>query len=74
MIILWVVFMLKILGVEYLTDKEASMRYGYSQSWFVNARVQKKGPPFIKIKGAGRVLYPLRENDQWFMDRLQREE
>lgn len=62
--------MIEIMGKEYLTDKEASQRYGYSQSWFRRARAQDFGPRFVQIKEHGRVIYPLDETDKWFQDRI----
>ena len=62
--------MLEIMGVKFITDKEASERYGYSQSWFQRARLDKKGPPWVKIMGKGKVLYRLEDCDQWFKDNI----
>lgn len=64
--------MIDILGKKYLTDKEASDRYGYSQRWFIKQRQLKKGPKYFQLKGGkGRVLYPLIETDKWFKDNLE---
>lgn len=58
------------LGKQFITDKEASERYGYSQAWFIKARAEGNGPKFIQIKDNGRVLYPLVETDDWFKSRM----
>lgn len=58
--------MVEIMGKKYICDKEASKRYGYSRSWFRSARSTGNSPTYIKLKGKGRVLYPLAETDQWF--------
>lgn len=50
----------------YLTETEASIRYGYSKQWFQRARWQGSGPSFVKKKG--KVLYPIRETDGWFAE------
>lgn len=64
--------MIDILGKKYLTDKEASERYGYSQRWFIQQRQLSKGPKYFQLKGTkGRVLYPLIETDKWFKDNLE---
>lgn len=64
--------MIEIMGKSYLTEKEASKRYGYSISWFRITRKKNKGeyPKYIKLQGKGRVLYPLLETDQWFLTNL----
>ena len=66
--------MIEIMGEDYLTDKEAAQRYGYSQSWFIRARTQGFGPRFIQIKPHGRVLYPLQETDDWFKEKIKDKE
>lgn len=49
----------------YLSETEASTRYGYSRQWFQRERWKGTGPNFIKIKN-GKVLYPLKDTDAWF--------
>lgn len=49
----------------YLNETEASMRYGYSRQWFQRERWKGTGPQFIKIN-SGRILYPIKETDEWF--------
>ena len=49
----------------YLSETEASLRYGYSRQWFQRERWKGTGPKFIKING-GRILYPIIETDYWF--------
>lgn len=66
--------MREIMGKQYLTDKEAAARYGYSQSWFIRGRTQKFGPPFVQLEEHGRVLYPLEETDAWFKKKLEDKE
>lgn len=62
--------MIDIMGVKYMTDKEASKRYGYSTSWFQKQRSLKQQPSFIKLLGKGKVYYPLGETDMWFKDNM----
>ena len=63
------------MGIKFLTDKEASERYGYSRSWFQHKRNTNYGPPFVKmIGGASRVLYNLKNTDAWFSERLKNNE
>jgi len=62
--------MIEILGVKYLTDKEAAQRYGYSTAWFQKQRSNKLAPKFVKIQGKGKVYYPLEETDKWFIDNI----
>lgn len=66
--------MIEMIGEKYLTEKEASQRYGYSLSWFSRLRAQKSGPKFIQLKTHGRVLYHLENTDSWFKERFDREE
>jgi len=49
----------------YISEKDASVRYGFSTYWFQRERWKGGGPPFIKIN-KGRVLYPLDSTDAWF--------
>lgn len=49
----------------YISEKDASIRYSLSRSWFQRARWAGRGPSFIKVNG-GKVLYPLQAADQWF--------
>lgn len=48
----------------YLTETEASQRYGYSRAWFQRSRWAGDGPEFLKCRG--KVLYPLPLTDAWF--------
>ena len=66
--------MLIIMDEPYLTDKEASKRYGYSQSWFQRMRAEGKGPKTIQIIKGGRVLYPQLSTDEWFIERMKEKE
>lgn len=61
--------MIKILGVEYISDKESSLRYGYSVDWFKKRRLEKKEPNYIKLQG--KVLYHLHDTDEWFRKNIQ---
>ncbi len=49
----------------YINEAEASVRYGYSRKWFQRERSKGTGPLFMKING-GKILYPVKETDQWF--------
>ena len=64
--------MIKLLGLEYITDKEASLKYGFSQDWFKKVRVQKRGPKYIKLEG--KVLYPVHDTDEWFRKNIKSSE
>jgi hypothetical protein len=59
-----------IMGVKYMTAKDASKRYGYSVEWFQKRRSEKKPPPYIKLQDKGRVLYPMNDCDNWFQQEL----
>lgn len=50
----------------YIDEKKAANRYGLSTSWFQRERWKGTGPKFIKVNGAGKILYPVNETDQWF--------
>lgn len=60
--------MKNILGKQYITDKEAANRYGYSQSWFRMKRKDNTGPHYVRFAKKGKVWYPLNETDKWFND------
>lgn len=62
--------MINLLGKDYITEKEATRRYGYSKYWFQRERWKKTGPHFIKIKGKGKVYYPVNATDEWFRDNM----
>jgi predicted DNA-binding transcriptional regulator AlpA len=66
--------MIDINGIQYISDKEASYRYGYSQSWFQKVRYDGNGPAFVRLNGKGKVLYPVIEMDEWFRSNLVRGE
>jgi hypothetical protein len=57
-------------GVKYMTQKEASYRYGFSQSWFKDKRLKKKPPISFKLRNKGKALYPLIETDKWFKENI----
>lgn len=62
--------MIEVMGIKYITDKEAAVRYGYSKSWFTNNRWKKSGPKFVKMIGGAKIMYPLEETDKWFKDNM----
>jgi predicted DNA-binding transcriptional regulator AlpA len=62
--------MIKIMGENYLNEKQAAERYGYSRAWFQRERWAKKGPPFIKIN-SGKILYKFDEIEAWFKKMLE---
>ena len=66
--------MIEMMGDQYLTEKEAAKRYGYSSSWFNRARVQGYGPRYIQLRNHGRILYPLEDTDKWFKDKMKEKE
>ena len=58
--------------IRYITEKEASTRYSLSRNWFQRARWKGEGPSFVKVGEGprGRVLYPVKETDEWFEKKL----
>jgi hypothetical protein len=62
--------MIEVLGIKYITEKEASHRYGYSKSWFAKQRLKKEEPRFVKLRGKGKVYYELTLIDNWFKRQL----
>jgi len=57
-------FMIKLLGTDYMNDKETAQRYGYSTSWLAQRRSAKLPPNYIKING--KILYETIKTDEWF--------
>ncbi len=51
---------------KYIDEREASTRYSYSRKWFQMNRWKGGGPPFLKLPGSSKILYPLKETDAWF--------
>jgi len=62
--------MIKLMNELVMTDKEAAERYGYSQSWFRIMRNKKKGPPYLQMKGKGKVYYYVEKTDAWFKENM----
>lgn len=62
--------MIDMFGKTYMSDKEASARYGYSQQWFRLRRHKKSGPNFLKLEGKGKVYYSVEETDKWFKENM----
>lgn len=62
--------MIEIMNKKYLTDKEASARYGYSISWFKKGRKDGFGPKYVQLKNHARILYPFEETEEWFKKKL----
>jgi hypothetical protein len=51
---------------KYLSEKKAAKRYSLSTHWFQRKRWAGNGPPYIKVNGNGKILYPIAETDEWF--------
>lgn len=66
--------MIEISGIKYITEKEASQRYGHSFSWFQKRRYELKEPKFIRLEGRGKVYYPLERTDNWFKEQFKIDE
>ena len=62
--------MVVLLGKQYLTEKEAAARYNYSCSWLQLQRSKKSGPPYLQMRGKGRIYYPIAEADKWFKENM----
>ena len=62
--------MIDILGVQYITQKEAAYRYGYSESWFQKCRYEGNGPIYVRLNRKGKILYPVLKLDEWFRSNL----
>ena len=50
-------------SLNYLSTKQASERYGLSESWLTKLRVYSGGSPYIKI--GRRVLYERSAFEDW---------
>jgi hypothetical protein len=55
---------------NYLTEKQASVRYGKSQSWFQKKRHHKLPPLWIKFEGKRTIYYSIAETDKWFYENM----
>lgn len=64
----------EILGKKYLTQKEASRRYGMSEAWFQKRRQRSLRPEYIKFENGKNIYYPQIETDQWFEHQLRMNE
>ena len=49
----------------YMSEAEASNRYGYCKQWFQRQRWLGTGPQFLKVN-EGKILYPIDLTDEWF--------
>ena len=63
---------MKIDGVNYMCDKEATKFYGVTPSYFKNLRYNGTGPTYIRFHG--RVFYKQHVVDQWFISWLEKEQ
>lgn len=61
--------MLEIQGKKYISPKEASHQYCYSQSWLEKSRKNGSGPKWIKVgeKPRGKIYYEKNSLDEWFL-------
>ena len=66
--------MITLNGIDYITEKEASKRFGFSVSWFRKLRHQHLAPKNIKILGRGKVYYSLKEITEWFKNNIKENE
>lgn len=48
---------------RYLTPREVSLSYGFSEGTLANMRSRRVGPPFVKMKK--KVLYPVDQLETW---------
>ncbi len=55
---------------HYLTEKQASVRYGKSCSWFQKRRNKKLPPFWIKFENTKTIFYPLFDTDKWFVENM----
>ncbi|HWY98075.1 MAG TPA: hypothetical protein VNY36_03215 [Bacteroidia bacterium] len=62
--------MIKLMNEMVMTDKEAADRYGYSPYWFQKMRSLKRGPPYLQMKGKGKVYYYVEKTDEWFRENM----
>lgn len=62
--------MSKVIGIEYLSVKEASRRYGRSISWFRERKKNKKAPYPFQLGGKGKLFYHLEKTDTWFQENM----
>ena len=65
--------MQEIMGIQYLTEKEASKRYGYSMAWFSARRYKNLPPKAVQLEVRKKILYPLKETDEWFIKQLNKD-
>ncbi len=66
--------MVKLGNVDYISEKEVSARFGMSLSWLRRERHLGTGPLYLKLRGNGKVFYPLVETEKWFVDNLKEAE
>ncbi len=59
---------------NYLTEKQASLRYGKSESWFQKRRYAKLPPFWNKFENTNRIYYPIKETDRWFIENMRKVE
>lgn len=66
--------MIDILGKKYITEKEATTFYPYSEAWFRKKRLDKKKglncPPFIQMHKKGKIYYPVVALENWFRKKI----
>ena len=62
--------MIKITDKRYITIKEASKRYGMSESWFKDHIRKNKGPISFQIDGKGIRYFDIDQTDDWFKNNM----
>ncbi len=60
--------MLLLDGVQYLSEKEVSSKYGLSIHWFRKARYEGRSPKYHKLNE--KVYYTAESVDRWLKDNL----
>lgn len=66
--------MITIRGIEYLFQKEVTKKFGVSVSWLEKRRQKQINPKHVRLGDKGRILYPLKQTDEWFKEQLKLDE
>ena len=60
--------MVSINGIEYLTEKEVSKKYGLSVHWLRQHRYQGNSPKYYKLER--NIFYIKTDMDNWFQENM----
>ncbi len=66
--------MKKIMGKEYLTEKEVCGVLGFSVAWIRKRRERNEAPPYIRFSPGGQVFFEKVKLNEWVKEKMSQDE